>query len=751
MSAGGAVGVSPAGSAPQVVRVGVEHSRQLPAPAKTAAPVPVVVVEPNPPGVDVTKPVSTAAVVDTAKVDSHPRLQVSASSSAPWLVSGRLPTAGLMAAGTVAQADQLTGLATSIPAGQSRIPGLLSHVPAACVGTGSDGNRVQVLYVVEADKVNRFAAVEASLASFAADVDDVFALSSRKTDSGRRVRWVQDGLCNISVLNVTLPAGSLGTSANTSGAFNGMVAALKTAGYEISSRKYLAFADAAALCGIAEKYNDSAKIQNYNDGTVPMYARVDSQCWSTQWTGTNTPAHELMHSLGAVQPDAPNATAYGHCTDDSDTMCYVDSSGKPMRQMCPVDQEALFDCGDNDYFNPGAGLDPGSYLGSHWNTADSSYLTSVPGLAPMVGFTGKAPTRVLNTLNGTGAAKAKLGAGRTLTLRVPGLPAGTTAVAINVMVTNPTAKSYLTVYPGGTARPGASNLNFVAGQTIPNLVMVPLGPGNTITFFNRYGTVNVLGDLVGYYQPRTGAGFTGKAPTRVLNTLNGTGAAKAKLGAGRTLTLRVPGLPAGTTAVAINVMVTNPTAKSYLTVYPGGTGRPGASNLNFVAGQTIPNLVMVPLGPGNTVTFYNSAGTVNVLGDLVGYYQPGTGAGFAGKAPTRVLNTLNGTGVRLGKLGAGRTLTLRVPGLPAGTTAVAINVMATNPTATSYLTVYPGGTGRPGASNLNFVAGQTIPNLVLVPLGPGGHGHLLQQVRHRQRPGRPRGLLPAPHRRGVHR
>jgi hypothetical protein len=110
-----------------------------------------------------------------------------------------------------------------------------------------------------------------------------------------------------------------------------------------------------------------------------------------------------------------------------------------------------------------------------------------------------APTRVLNTLAGLGAAKAKLGAGRTLTLRVPGLPAGTTAVAINVMVTNPTVAGYLTVYPGGTARPGASNLTFAAGQTIPNLVLVPLGPGNTVTFYNRAGTVNVLGDLVGYF------------------------------------------------------------------------------------------------------------------------------------------------------------------------------------------------------------------------------------------------------------
>jgi hypothetical protein len=90
---------------------------------------------------------------------------------------------------------------------------------------------------------------------------------------------------------------------------------------------------------------------------------------------------------------------------------------------------------------------------------------------------------------------------------------------------------------------------------------------------------------------------------------------------GRTLTLTVPGLPAGATAVALNVTATGGTATSYLSVYPGGSTRPTASNLNYVAGQTIPNLVIVPVGPGNTVTFYNAAGTVNVIADLVGYYK----------------------------------------------------------------------------------------------------------------------------------
>jgi chitodextrinase len=144
----------------------------------------------------------------------------------------------------------------------------------------------------------------------------------------------------------------------------------------------------------------------------------------------------------------------------------------------------------------------------------------------------------------------------------------------------------------------------------------------------------------------TGAGFTGVNPTRVLDTRYGTGAPQAKLGTGQVLTLTIPNLPSGTTAVALNVTVTNPTADSYLTVYPAGGTRPVASNLNFERGQTIPNMVLVPVGPGNTVTFYNLAGDVDVIADLLGYYAPGTGAGFTGVNPIRVLRWLAADGSR---------------------------------------------------------------------------------------------------------
>ena len=248
----------------------------------------------------------------------------------------------------------------------------------------------------------------------------------------------------------------------------------------------------------------------------------------------------------------------------------------------------------------------------------SAASNAVTARAPW--FTGRTPVRVLDTRTTVGGHPGTLGARATLTLTVPGLPVGATAVALNVTVTNPSAAGNLTVYPGGASLPLASNLNYLAGQTVPNMVLVPLGPGNTVTFFNSAGTVNVIADVLGSYAPGTGGGFTGGTPVRVLDTRTTVGGHPGTLGARATLTLTVPGLPVGATAVALNVTVTNPSAASTLTVYPGGASLPLASNLNYLAGQTIPNMVLVPVGPGNTVTFYNSAGTVNVIADLAGYF-----------------------------------------------------------------------------------------------------------------------------------
>jgi hypothetical protein len=154
---------------------------------------------------------------------------------------------------------------------------------------------------------------------------------------------------------------------------------------------------------------------------------------------------------------------------------------------------------------------------------------------------------------------------------------------------------------------------------IPNQVIVAVGPGGKVTFYNRAGTVDLIADLSGYFTPDAGAGFTGITPNRVMDTRLGTGVT-GKVGAGQAVTLTIPGLPAGTTAVALNVTAVNPTATSYLTVYPAGALRPGTSNLNYTKAQMIPNQVIVAVGPGGKVTFYNRAGTVDLIADLSGYF-----------------------------------------------------------------------------------------------------------------------------------
>ncbi|MET9955278.1 hypothetical protein ABZ135_27545, partial [Streptomyces sp. NPDC006339] len=98
---------------------------------------------------------------------------------------------------------------------------------------------------------------------------------------------------------------------------------------------------------------------------------------------------------------------------------------------------------------------------------------------------------------------------------------------------------------------------------------------------------------------------------------------------------------------------------------------------------------------------------------------PATGPGpgtYRPTGPTRLMDTRSGLGVRKGKVGPAGTVTLQVTGragIPAtGVTAVVLNVTATGPTAGGFVSVYPDGAPRPTASNLNFTAGQTIPNLV---------------------------------------
>ncbi len=349
------------------------------------------------------------------------------------------------------------------------------------------------------------------------------------------------------------------------------------------------------------------------------------------------------------------------------------------------------------------------------------------------------PTRILDTRAGTGAVRSAVAPGHEIALQVAptaAVPSGATAAVLNVTVTAPTTAGVITVYPDGTARPATSNLNFVRNQTVPNLVIVPLGSNGKVRLFNNSsGSVQLVADVSGYFtgsdSPSGQGAFGSVPPNRLLDTRTGTGAPKGAVASHGSAVFGVTGgaVPAGVSAVVLNVTVTAPSAPGNITAYPHGGAVPTASNLNFVKGQTVPNLVVVPVGSdGKVALANNSSGTVQLVADIFGYFLPGdpVASGALGAlAPQRLLDTRSGIGSPKAAVGSHKVLTLTVRGrggVPLGhVAAVILNVTVTAPTTAGVLAVYAGGVlPPPPISNLNFVAGQTVPNLVVAPVSTSG-------------------------------
>jgi alpha-tubulin suppressor-like RCC1 family protein len=291
------------------------------------------------------------------------------------------------------------------------------------------------------------------------------------------------------------------------------------------------------------------------------------------------------------------------------------------------------------------------------------------------------------------------------------VPATATAVVLNVTGVTPTGATYVTVFPAGGARPNVSSINLRAGETRPNAVTVALGTNRSIQLYNNYGNTHLLADLAGYYAPNTGSRFTPLAPNRALDSRYNGG----PLGARVTRTVNLSGVvPTTATAVTINLTGVAPTTDTYVTAWPAGSTRPNASSLNVTRGQTTPNQVTVALGANRGLSFYNNAGSTNLLVDVAGYYASDRGDPFYQLSPLRVLDTRPGNGLGAGWIG---TMNLAAD-LPDAATAVVFNLTGTNATRSTYLTAYPTGGAVPNASNLNLVARQTAANLTTVALGP---------------------------------
>jgi hypothetical protein len=167
---------------------------------------------------------------------------------------------------------------------------------------------------------------------------------------------------------------------------------------------------------------------------------------------------------------------------------------------------------------------------------------------------------------------------------------------------------------------------------VPNRVQVPVGTGGQVSIFNPAGSVDVVVDVGGYFTDSsnpsaTGAQFTATTPARITDTRPGSGLPNAgnTLGPNGSIKVQVSGaggVPAtGVTAAVMNTTVTNTTAQSFLTVWPTAVPQPPISDLNWVAGQTVPNLVVVKLGSDGAVQVFNASGKTDVVVDVMGFYS----------------------------------------------------------------------------------------------------------------------------------
>ncbi len=267
-----------------------------------------------------------------------------------------------------------------------------------CLGNGVNGPRIQLIYLYVEGQPNRAAQVVPRIVNqIVPNMDRTFRETSKLQGREIGLRLHMPG-CKLAVDTHMIDEAN-GSPDNAGRMLNRVTEFLSEKGYSTTDRKYLVWLDAGSegACGVAPAMTtiqphvtDNAVTGNISNvgwqsvlpetalifrygipilGDAPPHSRA-TECLGRGGTGAFAEIHELMHVLGSVNKSAPNSNGFGHCTDDFDIMCYGER-GVSTVPRCATRVEQL-DCGADDYFN--ARPPAGSYLSTHWNTANSRFL-----------------------------------------------------------------------------------------------------------------------------------------------------------------------------------------------------------------------------------------------------------------------------------------------------------------------------------------------------------------------------------------
>jgi hypothetical protein len=352
--------------------------------------------------------------------------------------------------------------------------------------------------------------------------------------------------------------------------------------------------------------------------------------------------------------------------------------------------------GVNTFNWPGGGVDAGQYWLWVRYTAPNGRQSSAYAAAPIVYF----GPRVLPV-----AAKS---------VTTVGTGQSGSAALVNLTMTGASAPGYLTAGNCSTVQNESrnrSNGNHVAGQDMANLGVVPIDGNGQFCLYNDQA-LNMLADLQGVFRSGGALRFSQFSSPR-FDTRFGT-----KPPGGRKVRITT-GAPAGTQAVLVNLTMTEAAAPGYLTADRCSTleeREQQRSNANYVAGQNIANLSVVPVDTDGSFCVYTST-SVHVASDLQGVFSPGGALSFTPVSTARFDTRSSGRP-------AANTIRKVTTGLAPGTELALVNVTMTQSDGGGYITADRCSALSPGLqqkSNANFAGGRDIANLAVVPLDADGN------------------------------
>jgi Tol biopolymer transport system component len=380
------------------------------------------------------------------------------------------------------------------------------------------------------------------------------------------------------------------------------------------------------------------------------------------------------------------------------------------------------------------------------NDDDDVYLKDMgaPWLTQAAGtrFRGITPRLLLDTATGPVPAGwstgTKLAGGNTLDLTVTGgtttVPTTATAVVLNVVSSGETANgAEVSVYPTGTTRPPTVALHPQTAGAVSNQVVAKVGTNGQVRFWTNTGATHLRVDVVGYFAPDDGDGYTPVTVPTLLDTRTArrpagwpigqkmtAGGAFAQFDLQATGTI---GVPEGATAVAVQVGTVDATAAgSRITVRPTGSPDSGVAHVLPQVGSVVSNLVLVPVGSGGRITLSINSGAAHVHVAIAGYFGAGSDSLLFPTNPARAVDTrsANASLAIPGRSGPLAPLELvLVPlagraGVPTDARAVALTTSSSSVTSQmSSLIVWPAGVFPVLVSSVNYRVGANVTNSML--------------------------------------